>query len=451
MKTAIFCLIGFFFCESAFALGGIYNPNAVLEILKPSETRCAQPEPDGHPFICSQPKKGICERYLKLQSKAKTRATRTLAAPESLERLSKALMGDAPSKQDLQLYANLLTAAQKEALDDFKKSGATESDLKEEFSHIQDGLIQQLLHSPEFSVLNASSADSKSNLINRLRALKWITVDRYSNPRPEDARELVALYQQCGIDGLAPGAFYDTGLNAMIICPGFLKAQSRSGLARAIEFTVAHELSHSFDALRTGANDELVLSDVYKKFGDCIRENDALRVRSISDTIQTMKKRGSSELEAYLSELKSAKKKDYDQIFKVKATLGRFDMRFSQLEERASYYQKVIPGGDAVDTHLGEMSADLHATELISHDLESVDPDKRLDLVAWMLGPLTCDERDNEIVAHAIGSVDEGIHPNPTYRAEMFMRNPKIRAELGCAPLKESDPPFCGMSGAIRK
>jgi hypothetical protein len=350
-------------------------------------------------------------------------------------------------------YAKILNRSEDLILDEFKKIGISEADLQNRIQAIQSDLADQVAANPSFK--EKIGGVGATELANTVQSAGLITPRNFRPPNPPG--DVLDFYRSCGIDGLEVQAYYSDSDHAFRMCPGYLLKALDSGSVDGFTFVVGHELGHSIGVERSvfgRPNDRKkpsVMATRYQPFLDCVAKNNPDAFVSIADSLKYLSETGVPALEKYLAKLEAKKKPDLNLILKVKRRIETGKQTITQMADTKKEMDRVFPPeASAVQCHAEELCADV----LGDTELEKVfekKPKNPWRVFAAQFKPM-CGSEFDPLTAMKYGKkIDDGQHPQVRYRIEAAMRNPKIRAALGCRPLdRPTDNPYCSLSGEVR-
>lgn len=348
-----------------------------------------------------------------------------------------------PEKQKaLRAYANLMRKAYEQAKSYGEKRGAKFNKLGSLLEEIKGELLHYLASSSKFR--------TKKSALNAVKKIELFDPSFFASADDED---IEAFYKSCGSDGLNSHAHYDTKINKVVLCPGYLMNNARPDGLNAMVLLLAHELSHAVDPLQADSKNDFYLLDGYDGYFACLEDKYGSEFRSIEDATKSLRDKSQPSLVACVKKLQAAEAPEKD-IAEVQDSFDDNVVRLGELKEMTEYFQGSFENPSPVITHGAELAADMLASEVIGRLLKKSAPELRAGLVRKQLAFFCRIGEKNRRMGELCGFPevdqsklgDNGTHPRSDYRVESFLGNPRVREALGC-PAAPANPkrPWCGL------
>jgi hypothetical protein len=251
------------------------------------------------------------------------------------------------------------------------------------------------------------------------------------------------------MDGLSSQAVYLIDERELILCPGFLLETLKGGSLDPVSLVFGHELGHAADALASDPKSpvQLPLLDRYKGFFSCIDRNYSSELKSFASAKKYVTETGFPALKTYLAQLESANPRNNEEIVRIKRSIQVITGYVATLPTAEQDFNAMFPPSPTpAQSHAGELTADLMATESAAQLLLRVEHSNRAASLAKQLRH-NCDNDPTLYRLKVIygNPVDDGTHPPGKFRIENTLRSPKIREALGCAKKSIPGQPWCSM------
>lgn len=347
------------------------------------------------------------------------------------------------------LYATALNGVYESIMKKFKAKGVTVKELEDRISQIREQLAMRVENSSRFKTRNSKDLLSATNLAKKIRTIQWVIPGQEKvkgHPDSEVLKNLISFYRTCGANGLEVQAIYQANQNRMVICPGFLISLLEKGSVEGLTFLVSHEMGHSVDPLN------LPLLDSYQTFLSCLDKNYSNQMSSLSKVENDLKAKRIPTLKARLAELLKQSAPDKNEVLLVTHNIEMGEKSLGSIFWQSMNLKKIFSSEpSAIQSHAQELSADYFGIESVADLIESHTPPgsgetaqaAKRAIFAMQFG-FFCDmqgvnpDRDN------------GTHPSFNFRVEYALKNPRIRAQLGCGSKTQGEKPWCSLSGEVR-
>ncbi|MGE3261862.1 MAG: hypothetical protein AB7K68_08800 [Bacteriovoracia bacterium] len=368
---------------------------------------------------------------------------------QSLQDLSRRILAAGQDRKEkkaaLATYTQIVRAVQAQVGAAAAENGIPPGAIKRQLEEVKADFVKRLRAYPQFKNLRYTQK--------KIAAIQLFDADSLAGAEAEDIED---FYRSCGVDGLMTQAYYNPDLNRVVLCPGYVLENLRPEGVRGMTFLFGHEIGHAadpleMDTLSTDAQPYSYLAR-YQNFLSCLTENYKDEFRSIEDAKAKVLGVTKPGLEACELKLKKEGASAED-IFSVRSQLDRLPAAVEEFDAQLKEYHANGKGGDPVFSHSGELAADFMGSEASGNLLWKVSPAER-PAIARSQVAFFCqiDETKKKVSdlcgqdASPVAEVgDDGSHPRFRFRIEFFLRNPRIRAALGCTSV--SAKPWCSLYG----
>ncbi len=232
---------------------------------------CAETEPEPGAW-CEDLAASVC-------ADAPTTAVNYGSMAEALVKTHVASLPPSASALDVvRAQMNAIAAAERETAERTKISA---DDLSNLTSEVRASLIRQINGSP-IAAANKTQMTDRISTLSFKSAAEVVNIEKQrilrENPDFTEAdaeTDAVIFYTDtCGSEGMELNAFYDSGSNAFVICPGLLQSfsdlgKNKEAAMRGLEFTLIHEVGHSIDGIEYLPGTPVTDQAVYENMKTC--------------------------------------------------------------------------------------------------------------------------------------------------------------------------------------
>lgn len=368
---------------------------------------------------------------------------------QSLQDLSRRILAAGQNRKEkkaaLAVYVRIVRAVQAQIGAAAAENGVPSGAIKRHLEEVKADFVRRLRTYPQFKNLQYTQK--------KIMAIRLFDADSLAGAAVGDVED---FYRSCGVDGLMAQAYYNSDLNRVVLCPGYVLENLRPEGVQGMSFLFGHEIGHAadpleMDTLSTDAQPYSYLTR-YRDFLSCLTENYKTEFRSVEEAKARLIGGTKPMLEACMHKLKKEGAAAED-VFSVRSQLDRLPAAINEMEAQLKEYRKNGKAGDPVFSHSGELAADFMGSEASGNLLLKVSPGERPAIVRSQVAFFCQIDETKKKVSDLCGQDtspvsevgDDGSHPRFRFRIEFFLRNPRVRAALGCT--SAATKPWCSLSG----